>query len=75
MTMAAKLQMHGEMETGNRVRERMVQYIKDAYPDAVLKWYSGMGYDIKYIFVPHPGDEYPYTCIVNAYGGFSILTE
>ena len=74
MTMAERLNIHREMESGNRMRERMVEYIKTKYPDAVLEWYVGTAGRIEYVFLPYPGADEPYTCVTNVLGGFSILT-
>lgn len=75
MTMVEKIRVHDSMEKGNRMRERMAQYIKDAYPEAELDHYLDTRWGVEYTFYPtaHAGE--PYACILNGYGGFTIMTE
>lgn len=75
MTMEARINIHHDMEQRNRTRERMAQYIKNAFPNAELDHYLETRYGIEYTFYPTPNADEPYACILNAYGGFTILTE
>jgi hypothetical protein len=73
--MAERITIHNDMEQRNRTRGRMSQYIKNAFPSAELDHYLETRYGTEYTFYPtHNADE-PYACILNAYGGFTILTE
>ena len=57
------------------MKQQMEQHIKAHFPEAVLDYYSESRWGVEYIFYPTPDAEEPFACILNSYGGFTILTE